>query len=228
MGDESKPTATELSSRITEGMGLVYELYTEMDAFFSLISETLRAERSDIRSLSGSYVLPRTKKATRPPAENYLAVEMGALFAIDAIPDDEDEEADPGSEEEPDDDDKKGVQVSPTSRFAAVRVQLFDPRVKHEFVPIVAVAILRNVVKAKRKPKDGDETETKFSVPRGALKKLVRQVDAKVTPGILLKQPIAKHLLTAEVAFGDRWPLATLDSEDKVIAMARQLVEATH
>jgi hypothetical protein len=231
MNTEQKLTPEEIGRRITAGMGLVYDLFKEMNSLFRLITQGVVSSEIEIRPMGPkAFMLPRAKKGASI-ADRFVRTDMGWVAAIGESASDEPEE-----DEEPEDDtdggddevDNASVLISPDSQFLGVRAVLFDPASPQESVPVLVAAILsslslrRTGKKAKKIEKNGDLSS--FQVKRTALKRLVKQLNRGVQRNKSVTAHIVGGELTAKVAGVEIAALGDFDSEQKVSAFVEKVV----
>lgn len=232
MKTEEKLTAEEVGQRITAGMGLVYDLFKELNSLFRLIAAGLRDSEADIQLMGPkAFVLPRAKKGTGV-ADQYVCTDMGLLAEIGGTPSDEPDD-NPDVEEETDDADVETdntvVSITPDSQYLCIRAVLYNPDVPTEkFVPSLIAVVLSSLVrqtKGKKKGAGEGGTQTAFKLRRPALKKLVKQLDCSLKPDQRIAARIVGSELTAEVTAVEIVPLGDFTSEQRVSLFVDSLLK---
>ena len=232
MSDEQTLTHAEISRRIVTGMGLVYELYNELNGLLRMILEGLM--RSDletdvVKALVFRLPLPRGKALT--PADSTLLLDRGFIMEL-GVAGAEDEEAEAEDQEIEDEDSEvektgKGREIDPDSEFLAIRAVLYNPaKAKNkDFTPAIVGAILSDLKRvAKGKFGRGKKPAEKFQAQRAHLFRLLKSLDPGAAQGDTISCRIPKYDLLATVTSIQSRPLAEFDSEDAVNGFVKELV----
>jgi hypothetical protein len=224
----------EISRRIVTGMGLVYDLFQEVNSLLRLLAQGLANSEADIRPLTlrGS-VLPRNKKS-KSIVDWFLKLDVGLLATVGAGDSHESEEtdgdaSDAGSDAEQEEKaDKAVIKIGPETRYLGVRVILFDPLARDpaKFTPVLVAGLIGSIQRpakgAKRKSGDA-KPETNFTLRRAAIKQLVKQLTANVKAGQSIKARSYGGAVHATLVQALVVPLAQISTEDKVNQLVDQL-----
>ncbi len=227
-------SSEEISRRITTGMGLVYDLFKEVNSLFRRIAQGLENSDTGVQPLVlGGIVLPRNKK-TASGVDKFLKTDMGLLAKIgtdnasDLVEESDDAADDADQEEETD---KVTLAITPETKFFGIRAILFDPQASDptKFQPVLVAGIIGSLSRKSKGSKKnvGPQTlETTFPVRRTAIKRLVKQLDAEVLDGQTIKTHAPGGAINATLADVDITPLAKITTEqlveeyvDKLVAM---------
>lgn len=231
MINEVKLSSEEISRRIIVGMGLVYDLYNELVGFLRRIREEIENSDFDASSLMGSnFKLPLGNPKHRTRADNYLAVDLGLVFALGVIRDEGGDDEDEGevADEELE---KKGVRILPDSQFLAIRVLLYDRReeIGSGFAPIVTVAVLGGLKRESLAKKSAAAPDSLgFEVRRNQFLGLAKQLDSNCSQRSEIRTRITKGELTATVSEIQHRPLGNFQSESDLmdfLSCVKQMVK---
>lgn len=222
MNDKEQLSTQEVASRITVGMGLVYDLYNEVVTFLRIVKESVESS-VDASCLTGKgFKIPLAPRKQRTPADIYVSTDLGLVYELDTQGAGEDEE----DNEEASDSSAKGMQVTADSRFLVFRVQLYDRTQTGNdgFQPSVIGAVLTDSVRTKTaKGKDPEELKN-FTIRRAAYLKILRKLDRSTSVDQLVSIQVPKGRITNTVAAVHVQPLAEFDSEESVAAFVQQLL----
>jgi hypothetical protein len=223
----------EIARRITTGMGLVYDLFNEMNSFFRLLVQGLEAADAGIhpRGPKG-FLLPKRRQRANP-ADRFVKTDMGLFAEIGGVVGDdssEEESDDLESESEEDEEpemDKASISITPESRFLGVRAILYEPSKSQStpFTPVVVAALLTSATRARGKKQKFSKPETAFQVKRGAFRRLVKELHPVLEPQQQISRRVPGQILSATITAREVLPLAHFDSEDKVNDFIETLVQ---
>ena len=224
----------EISRRIVTGMGLVYDLFQEVNSLLRLLAQGLENSEADIRPLTlrGS-VLPRNKK-TKSIVDWFLKLDVGLLATVGArdsneIEETDDDTSDEGSDAEQEEKaDKAVIKISPETRYLGVRVILFDPLARDpaKFQPMLVAGLIGSIQRpAKGSKRRAGETrpETTFTLRRAAIKQLVKQLTADAKAGQSIKARSYGGEVHATLVQALVVQLAEISTEDKVNQLVDQV-----
>ena len=232
MNTEEKLSHSEISERIVAGMGLVYDLFNEMNSFFRMLVEALQSSDLDLLLLNRRYILPKTRKRRLlRPADYYVKRDVGFIAQIGAGGDLDDEVIDILEDEEIEVD-KKGIKITPDSQFLAVRAILYDPEAAQtdSFEPYVVGAILSSLNQSPRgkaaKPPGGQvKKQKKFHISRsGRIVRAIVQLDPSLKKGQEISWFIPKFKISATVSDIVAKPLVEFDTEPKFNEFVESLI----
>jgi hypothetical protein len=227
-------TPAEISRRITTGMGLVYDLFLEVNGLLRLLAQGLENSEADIRPLTlRGTVLPRNKK-TKSIVDWFLKLDVGLLATVGAGDSNETDETDDDASDEGSDADqeekadKAVTKVGPETRYLGVRVILFDPLAKDpaKFQPVLVAGLIGSIQRPAKgsKRKAGDtQPETTFTLRRAAIKQLVKQLTADAKAGQAIKARSYGGAVHATLVQALVVPLAEIATEDKVNQLVDQV-----
>lgn len=228
MNTDEKLSREEIAKRIVTGMGMVYDLFNEMNSFFRSVLDALESSGLDILPIKKRFILPKPKKRRlKTAADDYLKTDMGfiAVLGIGAM---EDEDTADDEEERETELEKKGILISPDSQFLAVRAILYNPeQVKTgSFAPFVVGVLLSSVVRSpKKKPEGKVKKETKFRLKKsGGLLRSMEQLEPSLERGKEISWMSSKYILTASVTNVVKISLVDFDTEDSFNAFIEKLV----
>jgi len=233
MSSQEKLSPEEIGQRITAGMGLVYDLFKEMNSFFRLVSQGLRDADADIRVIPmKGFLLPRQKMG-RAIAELYVRTDMGLLAEIGGTTPAENEEDFDTTDDAEDADvetDSTTESITPDTRYLAVRAALYDANVAAEkFTPSVVAAVLgsfkRTPVGKKAKESGGGKPQASFPLKRTPLKRLAKNLPLDLACGQTVSARIIKAQLTAEAIGVEIVRLGEIDSEESVAKFVGRMIE---
>lgn len=227
---------SEISRRIAAGMGLVYDLFQEVNSLLRLLAQGLESCDADIQPLTlRGIVLPKGKK--NPSAiDKFLKLDMGLLAVVgaadsDELADVEDDSTDSdGDAEQEEASDKKLIKINPETRFLGVRVILFDPFVKDRarFQPVLVAGLICSIHRPAKgsKQKSGKAPlETSLTLRRAAIKQLVKQLSADAQKGQSIKARAQGGAVHATIGNAQVVPLAELATEKEVDRLVDQLAK---
>lgn len=232
MNKEKELSHDEVSRRIVAGMGLVYDLFNEMNSFFRMLVEALESSDLDLFFFRRKFVLPKTKKSKLlSPADAYIKRDMGFVAQIGAGEDLDDESLDMMDDEDIEVD-KKGIQITPDSQFLGVRAILYEPEAikTDSFDPYVVGAVLSSIT---RSPKGKSQKEAggvakkreKFQLKRsGRIYRGLIQLDATTKKGHEISWGIQKYKISATVSGVVAKPLVEFDTEEKFNEFVESLI----
>ena len=232
MNTEEKLSHSETSERIVAGMGLVYDLFNEMNSFFRMLVEALQSSDLDLLLIKQKFILPKTKKRRLlRPADDYVKRDMGFVAQIGAAGDLDDEAIDV-LENDDIEADKKGIQITPDSQFLAVRAILYDPEAAQSdsFEPYVVGAILSSLNQSPRgkaaKPTGGKvKKQKKFHIARsGRIIRAIVQLDPSLKKDQEISWLIPKYKISATVSDIVAKPLVEFDTEEKFNEFVESLI----
>ena len=232
MNTKEKFSHSEISERIVAGMGLVYDLFNEMNSFFRMLVETLQSSDLDLLLLKRRFILPKTKKRRLlSSADDYVKRDMGFVAQIGAGGDLDDEAIDV-LEDEDIEVDKKGIQITPDSQFLAVRAILYDPEAAKtdSFEPYVVGAVLSSISryprgKALKEVVGVVKKKEKFQLkPAGRIYRALIQLDPTVKKGHEISWTIPKYKISATVNGIVANPLVEFDTEEKFNEFVESLI----
>jgi hypothetical protein len=232
MSTEEELSHNEISERIIAGMGLVYDLFNEMNSFFRMLVEALQASDLDLLLLKRRFILPKTRKRRfLSSADDYVKRDMGFVAQIGAGGDLDDEAIDV-LEDEDIEVDKKGIQITPDSQFLAVRAILYDPEAAKtdSFKPFVVGAILSSLNQSSRGraiKEVGDVVKKKENFqlkPAGRIYRALIQLDPTVKKGHEISWVIPKYKVSATVSGIVANPLVEFDTEEKFNEFVESLI----
>lgn len=213
---------TEISRRITVGMGLVYDLFNEVVPLLGLIRECVESN-VDAVCLNGTSFRIRLENK-RTPADALMNTDLGLAFELDRSPADEDEDFE---EDDPTDSPNKssGMRVASGSRFMMFRAQLYERIRSHDdsFVPSIFGVILSDLKRTDRRKKSS-ETKADFGIAHGAFLKIVRSFDGSMKPGSEVTSKISGGSLSGTVEAVCIRPLADFDTEDSIADFVNQIL----
>ena len=232
MNTEEKLSHSEISGRIVAGMGLVYDLFNEMNSFFRMLIEALDSSDLDLLLLKQRFILPKTKKRRLlSPADDYIKRDMGFVAQIGAGGDLDDEAIDV-LEDEDIEVDKKGIQITPDSHFLAVRAILYEPEAikTNSFEPYVVGAVLSSINRSPRGKALKEvvgvvKKKEKFQFkPAGRIYRALIQLDPTVKKGHEISWAIPKYKVSATVSGIVANPLVEFDTEEKFNEFVESLI----
>ena len=232
MSTEKELSHNEISERIIAGMGLVYDLFNEMNSFFRMLVEALESSDLDLLFLKRRFVLPKTKKRKLlSPADDYIKRDMGFVAQIGAGEDLDDESLDMMDDEDVEVD-KKGIQITPESQFLGVRAILYEPEAikTDSFDPYVVGAVLSSITRSpKGKPKKEAggvaKKGEKFQIkPSGRIYRGLIQLDPTTKKGHEISWGIPKYKISATVSGVVAKPLVEFDTEEKFNEFVESLI----
>lgn len=226
MSDQQTLAPEEVSRRITVGMGMVHDLFNEMVPFFRAIHGGLEASDLEVDLIAlRSFKMPLGPKKERSPADSFLARDMGFLMELGVSAGEPDEEEEDAEDEEESDSGSsaKGRQITPESKFLAVRARLYDPvqAQSNNFAPEVVAAIFSDIV---RQPGKRSQTKALVRDPvvrQAGLLRLAKRLHGGLKPGQTVE---ARAKLAATVSTLITRPLAQFDGEEKVDQFVQDLV----
>ena len=233
MSTQEKLTAEEIGRRIAAAISQVHGFYMEMVSFFRLLVQELEASDLEIEFLSGNLSLFRQRKR-RTPADPYLKTDMGKIAILDSPGEDEDESDDVEPDDSDDSEDekqaeKKGILISPDSRFIALRAILYEPKIKTDFKPVIVAAVLSDlkyVPRSKSRQSGGQKAPlTSFKVTRGGLMRVYCQLEPELSEGQRIAAKIRGAELSATIGAVLHQPLGEFDSEESVSRFVDAIVE---
>ena len=232
MSDEQTLTHAEISRRIVTGMGLVYDLYNELNGLLRMILEGLMSSdlETDVVRVK-AFKLPLPHGKARTPADSMLLLDRGFIMEL-GVAGGEDEETDDQDEQDEDEESEAKSQqnrrqITPDSQFLAIRAVLYDPKQtkNKEFAPAIVGATLAEM---KRVPKSrlapSKKATGNFQAQKSHLLWLTQSLDPTVAQGDTISCRIAKYELLAKVTNIQSRPLAEFDSEDAVNSFVAELV----
>jgi len=233
MSDEQTLTHSEISRRIVTGMGLVYDLLNELHGLFRMLLEQLRSSDLEFDVITGRFfTMPVPRGKARTPADTSMPLDRGLMLDLSTSGNEdeseEDEEDLDDAEESESASEKRGRQVIPDSQFLVIRAILYDPEraTKGDFVPAVVAATLGKLEHVPRgKRAQQKKSETTFTVNRGKLRQLAKNVDLAVSEGQKLSFRGGGYELVGTVTSIASRPLAEFDSEESVDVFVQQLVQ---
>lgn len=228
MNSEETLSREEIADRIVTGMGMVYDLFNEMNSFFRSMLDALEASDLDILTLKNRFILPKPKKRSlRTAADDYLKTDMGFIAELGAAGI-EDEEVSEEDEERELEIEKKGVLIKPDTQFVAVRAILYN----HEqaktgaFDPAVVGVILSSFTRSLKKKTEGKiKKETNFRIKKkGSLLRSMGQLDSALEKKATISWRIPKYTLTADVTGIVKRPLVNFDTEENFKKFVEELI----
>lgn len=232
MTDEQKLDAEEIARRIVTGVGLVYDVVNELNALLRMIVEGLRSsEEFDVINAK-FFRLPVPRGAGRTPADKSMPLDRGLVLELGVAGDEEDEDEGEGvaddAEEEESADERRGMKITPESKFLAIRAVLYDRQQVERggFVPRILAGMLGGMERVpKGKPSDKRKRASTFEIKRGVLLQLAKRLDGTVSPGKTVTFRAWGYEFTATVTSIVSRPLGEFDSEESVDAFVEQLAK---
>jgi hypothetical protein len=231
MTNEPKLSPEEISKRITTGMGLVYDLFNEMNSLLRLIAQGLESSESDIRPFARAFMMPKEYKGATP-ADSYIKTDMGFMATIGGTELSELSEEDDNTEEDSDTDsgDKKKIQVNLNTQILGVRAILYDTQATADgdFQPTLVACVLSSFTLTPRGKKakiQGAAATDSFETKRGNMRRLLKHVPPELSPKMQVTARIVGWELSAVVTAFERRLLAEFDSEEQVNGYIEKLIE---
>ncbi len=228
MSVEEKLSAEEISRRITAGMGLVYDLFNEMNNFFRQVLEALDSSAIEMHPIKKRFILPKPKKRTmKTAADDYVKTDMGFMAEV-GVGGADDEDVEEIDEDEETELDQKKISITPESQFLAVRANLYDTKKTHagSFEPFVVAAILSSFKRSHRKEAvDKGKAQSKFQLKKGG--QLLRGavlLDPSLEKGKEISWMIPKYIISAKVSGILSRTLVDFDTEEKFTRFIEDLV----
>ena len=237
MNAEQKLSHKEISKRILTGMGLVYDLFNEMNSFFQLIKDALCSKLDDIVLLSfkkRGFILPGPKKRKRcTAADDYVQTDMGFMAQIGVGGVDDDESGNEEAENGPQHDTKGVISIMSDSQFLAVRAILYDAERAKEgsFDPVVVGAVLstlsrfpRGKKKTAGREKGKAKGDKQFHLKPGNFSRVWGLLEPTLKSGQEISWNIKNYRLSAMVDGLVSRPLVAFDTEQEFNAFVRELI----
>ena len=83
MNTEEKLNPEEISKRIVTGMGMVYDLFNELNVFFRSVLDALQSSDLDLLPIKRRFILPKPKtRRLTTAADDYVKMDMGFIAEI--------------------------------------------------------------------------------------------------------------------------------------------------
>lgn len=208
----------EVSRRIVVSIGLVYDLFGEMNTLFRLLREGLEEAGAGISVRGGKgYALRRGKKHVTV-ADRFVRTDMGMFATIgDARPDEEVVEEDEDAEEAGEDEDDSAVDraqvaIAPETKFLGVRAVLYDRSLKDPlaFTPTLIAGVFTAI---SRRARGQQDREISFGTKGANVKRLVKLLEPGMSADTLVGIRIPRYELNARVGLVHEAPLASIGSE---------------
>lgn len=214
MSRKEKLSHKEISERIVAGMGLVYDLFNEMNSLFRMFIDSLQSSDLDLLILKRRFLLPKPKeRRLYTVADDYIKRDMGFIAQVGAGGDEDDEPVDLLDDEDLEIN-RKGIQITPDTQFLAVRAILYDPEaVKDDsFEPYIIGALLSSL---NQSPRGKAERKNKFHLKRsGRLFRAMIQLNSTLKKGQEISWVIPKYKLSATVSGIVIRPVVEFDTEE--------------
>ncbi len=228
MSAEEKLSAEEVSKRIVAGMGMVYDLFNEMNNFFRQVLDALDASDMEIHPIKKRFILPKPrKKGMKKAADDYVKTDMGFMAEIGGGVSDDDELEGIDEDEETELDYKK-ISITPESQFLIVRANLYDAKMAEtdSFEPFVVAAILSSLKRSDRKHTAARaKAQSKFQLKKGGqLLRGSQLVEPSVERGKEISWVIPKYVVSAKVSGIVSRALVDFDTEEKFTKFVEDLV----
>jgi len=228
MNTDEKLSREEIAERIVTGMGMVYDLFNEMNSFFRSVLDALESSELDVLPIKKRFILPKPRnRSLKTAADDYLKIDMGfiALLGVGGLEDEDTVEDEEDGETELE---KKGILINPDSQFLAVRAILYNPKqVKTgSFDPFVVGALLSSLVRSPRKKSEGKvKKDEDFRLKKsGQLFRSMGQLEPSLEIGNEISWMIPKYILTASVTGVVKSPLVNFDTEENFNAFIEKLI----
>ena len=222
----------EISRRIVTGMGLVYDLFNEMNAFFRLVLDGLESSELEIVPLKSRFTLPKSKIGKyKTAADDYVKTDMGFIAEL-GVGGVEEEEAGEAEEDQEAELEKKGISITEDSQFLAVRAILYNSEKdnNNSFDPFVVGAVLSSFSRYPRgktlKRAEGEvKIEKAFRLKkRVLLYRCMSQLEPTVKKNQDISWVIPKYDLSATVSGIVGKPLVEFDKEEKLNAFVEEMI----
>jgi hypothetical protein len=244
---DTQLTQNEVSERMTTGMGLVYDLFNEVNSFMRILVDSIDGSEIDAKMQAGratKFRFPQPKRGSSP-AEYAMHCNMGLYYELSPPGSNEEEdEFESDIEEEDEDDDsqpgKKGkkasvqIAITPDTTLLGIRLCLYDPKLVKAggFEPFIVAAMLTDIThipsRGQAKKLGSSEPIQNFKVKRGRMYRAIRLLGPDLQVGKSTKLNIPGFSLGTKVVGVESRSLASFDTEEAVGTFTDAIVAMTN